>query len=183
MPGRVSKKLLCDLCHSIIDERSALNIPVDIGETETRIVVCKECLKRSRRAPSKYIKKSYKEEVSGHEDLKDIQCMVSFVRNLISKPEKSDLKHPINIEEVRSKAVEEILSAMAVVEELAKHAPMEAERNKTDTTKARYYNLLGYLVQVLDGVLKSVEANDLDNRLKTVEALLNDFAKAKVKKG
>ncbi|MBS7629028.1 hypothetical protein KEJ23_03525, partial [Candidatus Bathyarchaeota archaeon] len=96
MPGRVSKRLLCDLCHSIIDERSALNIPVNIGEAETRMVVCTECLKRSRRAPSKYIGKSYKEDLSGHENLKDIQRMVSLVRTLIFEPEKSDLKHPFN---------------------------------------------------------------------------------------
>jgi hypothetical protein len=180
---RVSKKLLCDLCHSIIDERSSLTIPVDIGDAETKIVICMECLSRSRRAPTKYIKKSYKDEDSRVESLEDIQSRVGFIRTLIFEPDKSDLKHPFKVEEVRARALEEILVAMAVVEELAKNAPLEAERGKTDTTKARYYSILGYLVQVLDGVLKSVEANDLDNRLKNVEAVLNEFKKAKVKEG
>ncbi|MGQ9543695.1 MAG: hypothetical protein ACUVTM_06405 [Candidatus Bathyarchaeia archaeon] len=183
MSGKTVRKVLCDLCYRIVYSRDALIMPVKIGDQLATLTICLRCVERSLEAPKKYVRKSFKEGGSGPEDLEEVASSISRVRTLLFKPEKAALKHPLSIEEIRSRAIDEILEAMVVIEGLAENAPIEAEKGKADTTKARYYSVLGYLVQVLDGILKSVESNDLDNRLKAVEAFLNELAKATVKKG
>lgn len=174
--------LLCEVCGSLVLQELAVKVNVTLGESVSQIVICHNCIRRELEAPEKYIKKQFKGELSQAEALQCISNDLFQIRALLFKPRKFSLKRGQDVEEIRSQAIDKILDAMIIVEGLAKKAPTDTEKGKADTTKARYYHLLGYLVQVLDGILRSAKSGELDVRLKAAEGIINEFKKREDKK-
>lgn len=176
--------IFCDLCGALLKRENtrAISIAHSNGELEHRNV-CLNCLRRAREAPTKYVKKEYVKHGVWPGCWMSLIEQISAIKSLLLRPQKLPLKRDQSIEEIRDQSIERILDAMIEVEILAENAPAETERGKADTTRARYYQLLGYLTQVLDGVLKSVESQELENRLRAVEAMLNELEKGEAQKG
>jgi len=107
------------------------------------------------------------------------------VRKLLFQP-KVPLKG-VSVEERREEAIAKLVRAIDIVEELAKKAKATTEERKPDTSKARYYHLLGYLVQVLDSVLRSVTLDEIkrhvDETDKEIVELKRAVAKAEARAG
>ena len=71
----------------------------------------------------------------------------------------------IDVAEIREKRVNDLSNAIDDLASLAKSAKPEE--------RLRYYQLLGFLCMVLDGVLNNVAKGELLRRLAAVEAKLN----------
>jgi len=98
------------------------------------------------------------------------------VRNLLLQP-MIPLKG-LSVEEQREKAIAKLVKAIEVTEQLASRAKTTSERGMADTTKARYYHLLGYLVQVLDGVLRSVSLDEIKRHVEETDKELAELKRA-----
>jgi len=73
--------------------------------------------------------------------------------------------------EVRSRVVTKLVEAIEETEHLAKSA---AKRTKTDgggiSPKERWYQLMGYLAQALDGVLKNLDLESVKEKMDQMES-------------
>jgi len=98
------------------------------------------------------------------------------VRNLLLQP-MIPLKG-VSVEEQREKAIAKLVKAIEVTERLASKAKTTSEKGTADTTKARYYHLLGYLVQVLDGVLRSVSLDEIKRHVEETDKELAELKRA-----
>jgi len=191
---------LCDICGNIVSARKIKVVPVKFGERTERVNVCERCERRDREAPEKYIRKHF--EVSrGVKVLRDkivklpevyipprgvldgLSKELKAVGKLLFQP-KVPLKG-VSVEERREEAIAKLVRSIDVVEGLAKKAKATTEERKPDTSKARYYHLLGYLVQVLDSVLRSVTLDEIkrhvDETDKEIVKLKRAFAKAEAR--
>ena len=78
--------------------------------------------------------------------------------------------------EVRSRVVTKLVEAIEETEHLAKSA---AKRTKTGgggiSPKERWYQLMGYLAQVLDGVLKNLDLESVKEKMDQMENALDEL--------
>ncbi len=78
--------------------------------------------------------------------------------------------------EVRSRVVTKLVEAIEETEHLAKSA---AKRTKTGgggiSPKERWYQLMGYLAQVLDGVLKNFDLESVKEKMDQMETTLDEL--------
>ena len=78
--------------------------------------------------------------------------------------------------EVRSRVVSKLVEAIEETEHLAKSA---AKRTKTGgggiSPKERWYQLMGYLAQVLDGVLKNLDLESVKEKMDQMEMALDEL--------
>ena len=78
--------------------------------------------------------------------------------------------------EVRSRVVTKLVEAIEETERLAKSA---AKRTKTGgggiSPKERWYQLMGYLAQVLDGVLRNLDLESVREKMDQMEMALDEL--------
>ena len=75
-----------------------------------------------------------------------------------------------SVPKIREDMVDTLVSAIEETKTLAKQGSAEAGKGMGGMPpKARWYQLLGYLAQVLDGVCKNVELSEINERLMRVE--------------
>jgi len=76
----------------------------------------------------------------------------------------------VNVPEIRGDVVDTLVAAIKDAQTLAKESSAEAAKGMGGVPpKARWYQLVGYLAQVLDGVCKNVELSEINERLMRVE--------------
>jgi len=74
---------------------------------------------------------------------------------------------------IREEMIEALVKAVAETEQLAKGSSTTSQKGEGGVPgKARWYQLMGYLVQVLDGVMRNVEISEFNDRLLRVEAMI-----------
>jgi len=78
--------------------------------------------------------------------------------------------------EVRSRVVTKLVEAIEEVERLAKGS---GKRTRTGgggiSPKERWYQLMGYLAQVLDGVLKNLDLEGVKEKMDQMEMTLDEL--------
>ena len=78
--------------------------------------------------------------------------------------------------EVRSRVVTKLVEAIEETEHLAKSA---GKRTRTGgggiSPKERWYQLMGYLAQVLDGVLKNLDLEGVKEKMDQMETTLDEL--------
>ena len=198
---------LCDICGNIMPSKKVHGTQIEIGGKIEKINICEKCKRRDREAPGKYIRKHFAAsrgvKVTRDKILKTAETIEKIsqrgvgvggvlerlakelraVRKLLFLP-KFPLKG-VSVEERREEAIAKLVKAIDVVENLAKRAKTTSEKSKADTTKARYYHLLGYLVQVLDSILRSVTLDEIkqhvDETDKEIVKLKREVAEAEAR--
>ncbi len=93
---------------------------------------------------------------------------------------------PADPETIRGQVIAKLLEAVEVTEKLAKESSQEAAKEAGGMApKARWYQLMGYLSQTLNGVLEREDWNetkkDLAQMKRMVVELQNRAAKAKAR--
>jgi len=192
---------LCDICRNIVLPGTVKIVPVKFGERIERVHICERCERRDREAPEKYIRKHFAHP-RGVKVLRDKIVKTSEIvlatphrvwgtldqiaRELknIRKPLLQSYKVPlkgVGVDEQREKAITKLVKAIDVAEQLASEAKMTSEKGMADTTKARYYHLLAYLVQVLDGLLRSVTLDEMKRRVEETEKEIVELKRAVAK--
>lgn len=84
-----------------------------------------------------------------------------------------------DVPEVREELIETLVKAVREANEIAKVSSTTTEKGSGGMPgKARWYQLVGYLAQVLDSVCKNVELSEINERLLKVEKELG-VAKAR----
>ena len=77
---------------------------------------------------------------------------------------------------VRSDVVSRLVAAIDDVEELSRDAPKRAHKGAGGIpAKARWYQLMGYLVQVLDGVLRNVDLEKYEGKMEELEKTVEEL--------
>ena len=80
-----------------------------------------------------------------------------------------------NVPQVRDDLIDTLTHALEETNKLGKQAAVTAEKGAGGMPeKARWYQLLGYLAQVLDGVCRNVELSEINERLAKVEGKLGN---------
>jgi hypothetical protein len=80
-----------------------------------------------------------------------------------------------NVPQVRDDLIDTLTHALEETNKLGKQAGGTAEKGAGGMPeKARWYQLLGYLAQVLDGVCRNVELSEINERLAKVEDRLGN---------
>jgi hypothetical protein len=75
-----------------------------------------------------------------------------------------------DVPRIRDDLIDTLVEAIHESDKLAKEESPTVERGSGGVSpKARWYQLLGYLAQVLDGVCKNVELSEINERLLRVE--------------
>lgn len=94
-----------------------------------------------------------------------------------SKPFKRPLAAQkfANVPKVRDDLIDTLTHAIDEANKLGKQGAVMAEKGAGGMPeKARWYQLLGYLAQVLDGVCRNVELSEINERLAKVEGQLGN---------
>jgi len=195
---------ICDICGDIVLSGTIKVVSVKFGERIERVHICEKCERRDQEAPEKYIRKHFtdprgakiirdkivKTSEAGYISprggtLDGLARELRAVRKLLFLP-KVPLKG-VKVEEQREEAIGKLVNAIDVVEDLAKKAKTKTEERRPDSSKARYYQLLGYLVQVLDGVLRNVSLGEIKQHMdetdKEIVKLKRAVAKAEARAG
>ncbi len=69
-----------------------------------------------------------------------------------------------------------LISAINDVEEIAKGSPHRTRKGAGGIpAKARWYQLMGYLVQVLDGVLRNVDLERYEEKMEELERTVEEL--------
>jgi hypothetical protein len=75
-----------------------------------------------------------------------------------------------DVPKIRDDLIDALVGAIQETNKLAKESNANVEKGAGGVPpKARWYQLLGYLTQVLDGVCKNVELSEINERLLLVE--------------
>jgi hypothetical protein len=78
--------------------------------------------------------------------------------------------------EVRSRVVTKLVEAIEEVEQLAKKSGQRPRRGGGGMSpKERWYQLMGYLAQALDGVLKNLDLESVKEKMDQMEAALDEL--------
>lgn len=79
-----------------------------------------------------------------------------------------------DVPKIRNDLIDTLVKAIATTNDLANQSSSATEKGAGGVPpKVRWYQLLGYLVQVLDGVCKNVELSEINERLLRVERKLS----------
>ena len=77
---------------------------------------------------------------------------------------------------LRAGVTEKLVDALNVVEGLAKSSPMKASRGSGGIPlKARWYQIMADIAQILDGVLRNVQLGDVEDKLETLEKAVEEL--------
>lgn len=80
-----------------------------------------------------------------------------------------------DVPQVRDDLIDTLTHAIDETNKIAKQAAVTAEKGAGGMpAKARWYQLLGYLTQVLDGVCRNVELSEINERLAKVEVQMSN---------
>ena len=188
---------LCDICGNIVSARKIKVVPVKFGERTERVNVCERCERRDREAPEKYIRKHFaasrgvkvvRDKIVKHPpartplgrgvnrgvpDESRLRILVKQISLVLRAPVKWPLKKSIDVPTVREDLVNKLIASIGECYQLAVDASKIAKKGEGAPTKTRYYQLVGYLSQVLDGILENVELDELKARMDRVEAVLH----------
>lgn len=78
--------------------------------------------------------------------------------------------------EVRSRVVTKLVEAIEEVESLAKASARKTRKGSGGISpKERWYQLMGYLAQVLDGVLKNFDLEEVKKKMDQMEGALDEL--------
>jgi len=93
---------------------------------------------------------------------------IRYARNLLES-----VSIAADVPKIRDEVIDTLVKAIIEANMIARHSPESAEKGTGGVPpKARWYQLVGYLVQVLDGVCKNVELSEINERLVKVEKAL-----------
>ena len=88
------------------------------------------------------------------------------------------------LSEVRPTVVEKLVAAINVVEGLAKSSGKRSKRGTGGVSpKARWYQLMAYLAQTLDGVLRNVELEKVREKLEQLEMTVDELQRTSPQAG
>ena len=89
-----------------------------------------------------------------------------------------------NLSEVRSGIVDKLISALNETESLAKKSGRRVGRGAGGvSSKARWYQLMAYIAQTLDLVLRSAELDEINERLSETEKTIDELQRTTTKTG
>lgn len=78
--------------------------------------------------------------------------------------------------EIRSRVISKLVEAIEEVERLAKSS---GKRSRTGggglSPKERWYQLMGYLAQTLDGVLKNLNLQEVQEKIDSLQVALDEL--------
>jgi len=190
--------VICDICDNVVLSGTLKVVPVKFGERTEQVRVCERCWRRDREAPEKYIRKHFaasrgvkvtrdkivKTSETGYIPplggvLDGLAKELKAIGKLLFQP-KVPLKGE-SVEERREEAIAKLVRSIDIVEKLAEKAKATSEERKADTSKARYYHLLGYLVQVLDSVLRSVSLDEIKQHVEETDKEIVELKRAVAK--
>ncbi len=78
--------------------------------------------------------------------------------------------------ELREVVAEKLVDALNVVEGLAKKSGRKTRKGSGGVpAKARWYQLMTYIAQILDGVLRNVELGEVEAKLKELERTVDEL--------
>jgi len=149
----------CDFCGSIFPIEQVKKIHAKIADQFVMLYICPTCYQRER-SNKKYIMKQLKLGAGG------LRSLLMEFKQLTFGPLKESLK--IDSGKIREHKIELLEKAIELVWLNVKKAKSAAEEGE-EPPKIRYLRLLGYLLQVLDGLLKNYELAELEERLKKAE--------------
>jgi len=78
-----------------------------------------------------------------------------------------------DVPKLRDEVIDKLVGAIHEANEIARQASAEPGKGGGPAPKARWYQVMGYLVQVLDGVCRNVELSEINARLLKVEKALS----------
>ena len=187
---------LCDICGNIVSSENIHATRIKIGRRIERVNVCESCRQRDREAPRKYIRKHFaasrgvkvvRDKIVKHPpartplgrgvnrgvpDESRLRILVKQISLVLRAPVKWPLKKSVDVPTVREDLVNKLIASISECYNLAVDASKIAKKGEGAPTKTRYYQLVGYLSQVLDGILENVELDELKTRMDRVEAVL-----------
>ncbi|MEM2122922.1 MAG: hypothetical protein QXE79_04715 [Candidatus Bathyarchaeia archaeon] len=103
-----------------------------------------------------------------------ISLSLMDLRRTILGPAKTPMKEKTQ-EEIRRRKIQLLEKAIDDVFHQARSMNGAVKKGGGEPTKARYYRLMGYLIQVLDGVLKNLELDEVKRRLEKVEEAMENI--------
>jgi uncharacterized protein YlaI len=159
-----NKKLIdiniqCDFCGSIFPLEYVKKIQAKLVDQFIMLYICPTCYKREK-SEKKYIMKRFKLGAGG------LKNLIMEFKQITFGPLKASLK--IDSGKIREHKIELLEKAIELVWLNVKKAKGIVEGDE-EPPKIRYLRLLGYLLQVLDGLLKNYELNELEERLRKAE--------------
>lgn len=144
----------CDFCGKIFPIEDVKKIEAKLADQFVMLYICPTCWVREK-SEKKYILKRLKTCVN------ELKLVLALFKRLTFGPWKASLKN-IDISKVREQKIQLLEQAIDIVWLNVK---------KTNAAeKEKHLRLLGYLMQVLDSILKNYEAKEIEERLKKVES-------------
>jgi hypothetical protein len=98
-------------------------------------------------------------------------CLTQLVR--YARMQLESVRVAADVPRIRDDMIDTLIKAITEANMIAKLSLDSADKGTGGVPpKARWYQLVGYLVQVLDGVCKNVELSEINERLLKVEKAL-----------
>lgn len=151
----------CDFCGKIFSIEDVKKIEAKLADQFVMLYICPTCWSRER-SEKKYILKRLKTCAS------ELKLVLALFKRLTFGPWKASLKN-VDPSKIREQKIQLLEQAIDIVWLNVKKASGTAEKGE-EPPKMRYLRLLGYLMQVLDGVLKNYEMKEIEERLEKVES-------------
>ena len=77
-----------------------------------------------------------------------------------------------NSEDVRLEVASKLMEAVKITEQLAKKSGRRPQGSGGIPPKVRWYQLMGYLSQTLDAVLRNMDMNEIKKRMAELEKMV-----------
>ena len=108
---------------------------------------------------------------------KGLRGVIEEIREKYAQSEAYPLKRGGKIGTIRAQLIDKLLVAINDAYTQAQAADPCLKAGAGTSMKEKYYRLLGYLGQVLDGIVKNVEVTEMNRRLLKVEEVLAEHGK------
>ncbi len=106
-------------------------------------------------------------------DLLRLRNILEGVRRLLFGPRR---RITVRAPELREVVAEKLVDALNVVEALAKKSGRKTRKGSGGVpAKARWYQLMTYIAQILDGVIRNVELGEVEAKLETLEKTVEEL--------
>ena len=108
-------------------------------------------------------------------DLLRLRSLLEAVRReLFPRPRRRTMR--FHAAELREGVAEKLVEALNVVEGLAKMSERKLRKGTGGIpAKARWYQLMTYIAQILDGVLRNLELGEVEAKLETLEKAVDEL--------
>ncbi len=107
-------------------------------------------------------------------DLLRLRNILGVVRRELFGPRRRRAR--FQAPEVREVVAEKLVDALNVVEGLAKKSGRKTRKGSGGVpAKARWYQLMTYIAQILDGVLRNVELGNVQEKLEMLEKTVEEL--------